>query len=327
LCRCELLLERAVEIDPEYSDALAALASTYALSAIATANFIDIEAALVFANRALAINPRHAVAHMWQGYALFRCELWNKAIRAYRRAIELDPAESQAYYFCGGSLLFSGRCEEALGFLQRAVQLQPAGGLWWLALGSCHGRLGHIKEAAYRFGRARSLEATEASHPTAGAAAYLGEVLRLQGRLDEGRKEALAGIEAAELSDHAYRDTFRAHGLVVLGRIALDAEHVVAAAAAFRQVLAQSQGRSRTRSCGHFAVQALAGLARASGDTGAYDQARRLFDGRAAYNFEPFFGATDDLTLSDLAASARSVGRANEAGELLARADSARFLS
>jgi adenylate cyclase len=315
------LLERAVQIDPQYSDALAALASTYALGAIATANFEDIQHALVFANRALTINPRHARARMWQGYAFFRCELWTEAICAYRHAIELDPTNSQAYYFCGAGLMFSGRCDEALGFAQRAVQLDSGNGLWWLALGSCHLRLGHLEEASYSFIRARSLEAADAQHPSAGAAAYLGEVLRLQGRLEEGREQALAGIETAERSDHAYRDAFRAHALLVLGRIALDANNPAAASAAFGQVLAQMQGRSRTLSCGHFVVQALAGLARANRETAAFDEARRLFDARAVYNFEPFFGATDDLTLTELALGAESVYRLNDASVLRSRAD------
>ncbi len=321
------LLERAVEIDPDHADALAALASTYALSTIATTNFMDIESALVCANRALAIDPQHAKARMWQGYAFFRCELWTEAIRAYRHAIELDPTDAQAHYFCGASLMFCGRGQEALAFAQRAVQLESASGLWWLALGSCHMGLGHLEEAAYCFARARSLETPDARHPTAGAAAYLGEVLRRQGRLQEGRKEALAAVETAEHSDHAYREAFRAHALLVLGRTALDADHSGAASAAFRQVLAQLRGRPRTRACGHFAVQALAGLARATAESDAYDEARRLFDARAVYNFEPFFGATDNATLAELALAAQAVHRFDDAREFLSRADSVRSVS
>lgn len=77
-----------------------------------------------------------------------------------------------------------------------------------LLLGAAHLSLQHYLEAHYSFTRAHQLEGAPVRFPTAGAAAYVAEVLRLQGRLEDARRCALDGLESAERSDHAYRDFF-----------------------------------------------------------------------------------------------------------------------
>jgi len=228
-----------------------------------------------------------------------------------------------APYFAGSALLFGGRSAEALPYLQRSLDLDGKVGMGWLALGAAHLSLQQLLEAHYSFTRAQDLEGAPVRFPTAGAAAYISEVLRIQGQLDGARACALEGLEAAERSDHAYRDFFRAHALIVLGRTALDQCDASAARAAFRQVLAQAQGRPRTRSCGHLVVQALAGLARADDRPELMTEARRLFDARETYNFEPFFGALDEQTLFELAMAAHAMSQRDAARALLTRARSA----
>jgi hypothetical protein len=50
------------------------------------------------------------------------------------------------------------------------------------------------------------------------------------------------------------------------------------------------------------------------------DAARTLFATRETYNFETFFGATDDETLFELAQAARALGSVDVARELFRRA-------
>jgi tetratricopeptide (TPR) repeat protein len=255
----------------------------------------------------LAIDPNHVRANVWRGYALAGLGRTDEAGAAFLRALQLDPADTDALYFAAGhALLFVPRpqARDALPLLQRAVEAEASDGMWWLALGTAHRCLDHFPEASYSFGRARKLEGTAARFTTAGAAAYIAETLRRQGRLDDARVEALAGIEAAERSDHA-RDTFRAHALTVLGRVVLDHGDAAAAEAAFRQVLAQARGRPRPRACGHFVVQALCGLARATGTPQHFIEARTLFEARDKYNFGRFYGALDEDTLLELTHTAR----------------------
>ena len=314
------LLERALTIDGNFAPVLAALANAYGFRSIAKPDPEDLERALRFANRAIEVDPGSAEAHMWKGYALLRQNRLAEAAAAHGRASELDRANASAPYFAGCSLLFLGRRDEALPLLQRALDLDGRSGMAWLALGVTHLCLERLDEARYAFIRARETEAHPARYPCAGAAAYVGEVMRLEGQVTTARDHALAGIESAERSDHAYRDTFRAYALVVFGRSALDAGDRAAARAAFQQVLSQGHGRPRTRSCGHVVVEALAGLARTDLDPSQFAEACSLFEGRSTFNFEPFFGMLDDLTLFDLAGTAATLGFHDEAQTLLRRA-------
>ena len=317
------LLERAVSVDPEYAPALAGLAWAYGFRSIATTDPADLDSAIRFAERAIAVDPRNSEAHMWRGYALLRKGDYGESARACRRATELDPTNATAPYFAGSALLFGGQSADALPYLQRSLELDGKVGMGWLALGAAHLAQQQLLEAHYSFLRARELEDKPVRFPTAGAAAYVAEVLRLQGQLTDARDWSLQGLEASERSDHAYRDFFRAHALVVLGRTALDQADVPAALAAFQQVLAQAQGRPQTRSCGQLVVQALAGLARASDRPELIGEGQRLLDAGETYNFEPFFGALHDETLFELAAAAHAMGQFDSARAFLSRAHKA----
>jgi serine/threonine protein kinase/tetratricopeptide (TPR) repeat protein len=314
------LLNRAVALDPNYAPALAALANAHGFRSIATTDPEDLERAVQFADRAAEADPVNSEAFTWKGYALMRQSRFADAAVAYRRATELDPTHAPAPYFAGSSFLFLGRIADALPLLQRAVDLDPRLGMPWLGLGAAHLSLGQLREARYSFGRAQDLEGEPIRFETAGAEVYVAEVLRVEGRCDEARARVLQGLEAVERSDHVYRDTFRAYALVVLGQTALNQGDVEAARAAFGQVLAQAQGRPRTRSCGQLVVRAMAGLAAVTTSVPLYKQAALLYTERATYNFEPFFGALDHQTLFELARVGLVLGREDEAVAFLARA-------
>ena len=113
----------------------------------------------------------------------------------------------------------------------------------------------------------------------------------------------LAGIEAAERSDHMYRDTFRAISLCALGRTALDQGDTAAAHAAFTQVIAHIKGRERTLGGGHLLVQALAGLARAGDGPQALAEARHLFEHRERFNFSTLWTCDDATSQRELDAA------------------------
>jgi tetratricopeptide (TPR) repeat protein len=314
-----LLLQHAIAIDPSHVDALAALTMTHGLRAIADPNAGDYETAVSYADRALSLEPRHVRANVWKGYALGGLGRLDEGDDALSLALHVDPHDTDALYFAATFRLLLWRtpaAADAAALLQRAVEIDPSHGMWWLALGTAHRHLGGLREAHYSFERARRLEDTAARFTTAGAAAYVADTSRRQGQLTNARAEALAGLEAAERSDHAYRDTFRAHALAVLGRVALDQGNRPGAEAAFRQVLAQAHGRPRPRACGHFVVQALSGLARATEDATAFLEARTLYEAGGPYNFGRFYGALDEDTVGELAQAADSVGRPSDAQRL-----------
>jgi serine/threonine protein kinase/Tfp pilus assembly protein PilF len=314
------LLERALRLDPTYAPAHALLASVYGHRSIATTRPEDLDRSIEHADRAIVLDPHNAKAYNYKGYSLWRQGRWEAAAAVLRRAVELDPSDAMAHYLIGGTSLLHHEYEEMLPHLQRAVELEPLMGFAWLALGTAHLVLRSTAEARYAFVRCLELEGSaQAIFPSAGAAAYLAEALRLEGRLEEGRRRALEGVEAAEASDHSYRDTFRALGLCVLGRIALQQGDLDAARAAYGQVVAQLRGRTRPRACGHLMVQALAGLGR-TGDAAAFEEGLDLAQRRHTWNFELFFGCHHEQSLLELARAAQALGRNAEMQDLLARA-------
>ena len=316
------MLERALAFDAHHVGALAALATTFGLRAIASPNAADYERAVSYADRALASDPRHVSSLVWKCYALAGLGRHEESAQVVEKALTLDPHDTEALYFAAGvKLLWTTppAAAEALEYLQRAVTADDSRGMWWLALGTAHRCLHRTREALYCFARAEGLEGTRSRFSTAGAAAYVGETLRRERRLAEARVSAFAGLEAAERSDHAYRDTFRAHALSVIGRIALDGGDTRAAAAAFGQLLAQARGRPQPRACGHFVVQALCGLARSTHEADPYDEAVGLMRRRETYNFSRFFGALESDTCLEVALAAAALGRDDEARAWSAR--------
>jgi serine/threonine protein kinase/Flp pilus assembly protein TadD len=314
------LLEQALQLDPAYAPAHAVLSSVYGHRSIATTRPEDLDSAIQHADRAIQLDPQNARAHTHKGYALWRQGRWDAVGPVLRQAVELDPSDADAHYMIGATSLLGHQYEEMLPPLQRAVELEPLMGFAWLALGTAHLVLLSTAEARYAFVRALELEHNaQAIYPSAGAAAYLAEALRMEGRLEEGRRRALEGIEAAEASDHSYRDMFRALGLCVLGRIALQQGDLAAARAAYAQVTSQLRGRTRPRACGHLMVQALAGLGR-TGNAAAYEEGLDLAQRRHTWDFGLFYGCQHEQGLLELARAAQALGRSAQTQALLARA-------
>jgi tetratricopeptide (TPR) repeat protein len=315
------LYDSAIALDPTYAPALAGLAGIHSMRFTFTTDPEELEQARACAQRALAIDPENAEAHVWKGYALMREERFAEAAEPLAAAIEADPTAMHPHYFAGISQSFSGRYREAVPRLQQAVEAEPKACVAWLALGWNYVLLDELAAARSSLGRAVELEATgPPAHRFTGTAGFLAECLRRLGQLDQAREQALAAIDAVERSDHMYRDTLRANSLCVLGRIALDQSDRAAAAAAFRQALLQLRGRPRALGSGHLAAQALAGLSRAGEGSPALDEAIEIFDERGTLDFHAFYGCTDPETIRALAEAADALGRKDQAAALLSRA-------
>jgi len=325
LDQARALYEEALAADPAHAGALTGLAMIEALRFTFTTDPDGLERAAEHAGRAIAADPGAGEPHVWLGYVLMRRNRPEEAIAHFRRAMELDGGGYFAPYFMACAETLRGRRVAALALYQKAIDIEPRYAFAWLGLGHAHMELGRLDEARYCFGRAESLENPPGPHATAGVAGFLGETLRRMNRLAEARDACARGIAAAERSDHMYRDTFRAAGLVGLGRVALRQPDLAAAATAFALAAEHLRGRARALAGGHYLVQALAGAAQCGGEAGAgsFDEALRLFETRRGHDFSWFWGATDETDLLELARAARAVGRAADAATLLRRADEA----
>lgn len=76
-------------------------------------------------NKAIALNPKYADAHLNIGIALFKQGKLEPALQSYDQAIRLKPEASDAYQNRGVVLLNSNRLNEAAEDFNRAIELNP----------------------------------------------------------------------------------------------------------------------------------------------------------------------------------------------------------
>src|SRR5262249_44274662 len=102
-------LAQAVELDPNYSVAWAALGSAYCLKAGFLGERELAHQALAFERKAVAIDPTNAMAHEWLSSAHLLLGDVEEAVAAAREAMRLDPqrpgaraAHGRAYWLGRG---------------------------------------------------------------------------------------------------------------------------------------------------------------------------------------------------------------------------------
>ena len=120
--------EKAVEIDPDYAEAYAALADNYYLLSIY--GVINREEGrnktLNLINKALNINPDLAEAHTVLGSIYTQWDWnWAKAEEELKKAINVNPNYSTAHQYYGEFLNILGRFDEARIHFNKGMQLDP----------------------------------------------------------------------------------------------------------------------------------------------------------------------------------------------------------
>jgi tetratricopeptide (TPR) repeat protein len=312
-----LRFEEAIRIDPTYAPPFAGLASIHAMRFTFRTDPAELDSAMAYARRSIELDPRLGEPHVWLGYALARTGRMEEALDELGKVMELDPGNGHGPYFAGCTLIVLRRLDEAVHRLQQAVGIEPTFGFAWLALGWAHLESGRIDEAVWCFEQGRVFETRPVrTGPTAGIVGYMGEARRRQGKLTEARALAMEALSVVERTDHMYRDTFRAFALATLGRTALDQGDQASARAAFTQLCAHIEGRSRTLGGGHYLTQGLAGRAAAGEGEACFERACALFEGRAEYDWSWMWGSNDVDSLPMLERAARTLGRDEEAARL-----------
>lgn len=309
LDRARELYEQAIAAEPTHALGLAGLAGLHAMRYTFTTDLWELDCAADYAERAIAADAHLAEPHVWLGYALMRRGRCDEAHDIERRAEALDPHNSYPPYFAGCARLFAHRHDEAQPLFQRAVVLDPPIGFAWIGLAAVHLAKGRLAEAHWCLREAVALESAPAGSNTVGTRAFVGECLRLEGRLDEARAECLAGLDAVEQSDHMFRDSFRCSALCSVARVAVDQGDWPAARAAAHQVIAHLHGRPRTLGGGFHHAQALALLARADRDPARLDEALSVFRERPRLNFDQLWFDGEDMALAQAALAAEVLGR------------------
>ena len=143
------LFQQAVEADPSYGAAWAALAE--ALAACSLLGLVDIREGAAMksaAQRACELNPDLSEAHSALGAALSLFDSdWRAGEKEFQRAIQLDPTHSTAHVIYGAQLGCRGMHQAAIAEVERALELNPASLLPNFVLGWLYGVAGRLEEA------------------------------------------------------------------------------------------------------------------------------------------------------------------------------------
>jgi TolB-like protein len=149
----ELLLLKAVELDPQYAQAWGTLAMTY----IVFPNYLGMNwtdtrpQAMAAATRALAIDERLAEAKLALAQMAQRELRWAESLSLFEQVVAEHPRNALAYLWHGIVLLQSGYISEAAKQFQTAIDLDPVAAinLDWLSRSlSMSGQLGDSLDPA-----------------------------------------------------------------------------------------------------------------------------------------------------------------------------------
>ena len=135
--------QRAIDRDPDYAQAYAGLADTYALlGSMPYAVMPPIEAstrAKAAARRALAIDSTLVDAQVSLAFVVYSFDWdWEAGEAGFKHALELDPDYQQAHYWYSLFLGELGRLDEQLAEARRALALDPLSLVGNYAVGLAH---------------------------------------------------------------------------------------------------------------------------------------------------------------------------------------------
>ena len=144
---------RALAIDPQYPQAMAALAI-----AVCNAAYLgwadDVEASYrecyELAQRAVSLDARYPNAHFALGLVCMWTRRSDRAITEFQEAIKLNPSFAAAHVLLGQMYLYGGRPEEAIELAEKGIRLSPTDPrlfIWLPALAGAHYQLRNYDQA------------------------------------------------------------------------------------------------------------------------------------------------------------------------------------
>jgi adenylate cyclase len=128
------LFERAVDLDPNFAQAFAALGHTVYLQVVfsyAASPLETLETALRFANQAVALDDKEAMAHLALGRVQALRGEYDTAIAELHTAIDLNPGSALARQGLGMALILTGQLDEAISGFDAAIRLSPRDPYVW----------------------------------------------------------------------------------------------------------------------------------------------------------------------------------------------------
>ena len=185
VARARELLEKAIALDPEYTDAYVALSFSYFAAWVSQWDRDPgaLDRAHELAQKAVALDDSHSTAYAILGWiAVFRNQLGD-AITLGNRAILLNPNDPVAHTALANIRVFAGKPEKGLVEVQKALRLDPRHAQIYMAqAGPAYFKMKRYKEALEAF------KASDQSMPNVHLS--LAWTYAKLGREREGRTEA-----------------------------------------------------------------------------------------------------------------------------------------
>jgi len=126
------LFQRAIDLDPYYADAYAALGFAYyeaVVSGWTEFRAQDLERAEALAKKALALDPTSTRGHLLLSVINLNRKRYDLALVQTDRALEINPSDADNYAYRGTILMWAGRAEAALPWLEGALRIDRANGM------------------------------------------------------------------------------------------------------------------------------------------------------------------------------------------------------
>ena len=209
--RAIALFERAVQLDPKYASAWAALGGAYTLKGGFLGMPQLLEKAIEPLRRALGLNPRLVNAHVWLGSALAGLGNLDESLASLQKAVEIEPDNADAHQTLARAYwLTKGMVPEGIAELRTALALNPEAGYTHLQLSMLEALNGNFDAAEESARQAIELQERAMSGTEGllivGARARLGYVYYLRGDYAAAYTEYRRELEWVNTSDHALRE-------------------------------------------------------------------------------------------------------------------------
>lgn len=154
------LFGKALELDPKFARAYAALAMTHAMeyryqtSAEASA---PLKRALELAQTARQIDPGIPEVYWSLGFVQTQSRRHDEALEYLQKAIDLNPSYADAYALMGGIHTYLGQAAKTIPLLRTALRLNPDGGhLYYLVLGRAYLFENDVEQALFNLRQAHA---------------------------------------------------------------------------------------------------------------------------------------------------------------------------
>lgn len=179
------LFEKAIALDPNYSEAYRWLALGQYLSWLHFGAPVEParSLAMVNARKAATCDPGDAAAHAILAFILMYELQWDAASAEFELALKLNPYDGDTWCSLSDLRVMEGRGRDAVYCAERSLDRNPH------PLGSCYWLLGQAQIAAGDYEAAVTTLRREETYGT-GSRRFLAAALALLGRLDESREEA-----------------------------------------------------------------------------------------------------------------------------------------